>query len=112
MEGDSKEDFRLPSPGRAEHCSIQVKPDTPQSIHSSPQVDQDTMVLTGGEYTDFFGNYLTSSLVTEYSGISSGQVASRPLADLVTRRQDHACGSYTVAGEMVGWSSPNLVTLL
>ena len=104
MEGESKEDFRL-SHGREEHCSIQVRLDTPQSLHSSPQVDQDTMVLTGGIYPNF-------PKVTEYSGISSGQVTSRPLPDLVTGRYDHACGSYTVAGQMVGLSSPHLVITL
>ena len=45
MEGDSMEDFGL-SPGRKDHCSIQVRLGTPQSMHSSPQVDEDTMVLT------------------------------------------------------------------
>ena len=39
-------------------------------------------------------------------------MTSSPLPDLVTGRQDHACGSYTVAGEMVGWCSPYLVVTL
>ena len=106
MEGDSEEDFSL-SHQRYAHCSIQVRLDTPQSIHSSPQVDQDTLVLTGG-----FDYPNSLSLVTEYSGISSGQVTSRPLPDLLTGRRSHACGSYTVAGEMVGLSSPYLVVTL
>ena len=103
MEGDSKEDFSL-SPGRDSHCSIQVRLDTPQSTHSSPQEDQDTLVLTG--------DYSTLSLVTEYSGLSSGEVTSRPLPDLVTGRWYHACGSYAVAGHVVGLSSPYLVVTL
>ena len=93
MEGDSQEAFDI-SPGREDHCSIQVRLGTPQSIHSSHQVDEDTVVLTGGKDVH--------SLVTEYSGISSGQVTSRTLPDLLTGRYYHACGSYTLEGEMVG----------
>jgi len=78
MEGDSQEAFDI-SPGREDHCSIQV--------------DEDTVVLTGGKDVH--------SLVTEYSGISSGQVTSRTLPDLLTGRYYHACGSYTLEGEMV-----------
>ena len=63
------------------------------------------MVLTGGDAN--FGEKI--SLVTEYSGIASGQVTSRTLPDLVTSRSHHACSSYTVAGETVGLSSPYLV---
>ena len=70
-------------------------------------MNQDTLVLTGGQ--EFFSGI---SLVTVHSGLTSGQVTSRPLPDLVTGRFDHACGSYTVAGEMVGVLSPHLVVTL
>ena len=103
MGGHSQKDFSL-SPSRRDHCSIQVRLTAPQSVHSSPQVDEDTVVLTGGRDS--------RPLVTEYSGLSSGQVTSRPLADLVTGRYGQACGSYLLAGEMVGQSSPPLVVTL
>ena len=64
-------------------------------------MDLDNVILTGG--------YFTPSLVTEHHGISSGQVTSRQLAGLVGDRYGHACGSYTVADQMVGLSSSDLV---
>ena len=96
MDGDSKFDFSL-SPRREDHCSIQVRLDTPQSVLSPPQVDEDTVVLTGGLHT--------SARVTEHSGLASGQVTSTMLPFLRTDRNDHACGRYTLAGEMVCLSS-------
>ena len=74
-------------------------------VHTCPQVDQDTVVLTGGRDNP--------ALVTEYSGLASGQVTSKRLPGLVTGRWTHACGSYTDgAGQRVGLSPPGpLVTL-
>lgn len=72
-EGVSREGFTL-SPGRQGHCTVQVDPAT--------------VVVTGGRDTQ--------ALVTRYSGLEGEEVVARDLANLLTGRQDHACGSYMV----------------
>ena len=59
-------------PGRKDHCSVKIS--------------EDTLIINGGYHTWYN--------VTEYSGIG-GEVTSRQLPDLLTGRNDHACGHYT-----------------
>ena len=59
--------------------------------HCSIQISNASIVLTGGEDSLFS--------VTEISGLGSGggnEVTSRKLPDLISKRSDHACGSYWV----------------
>ena len=78
--GPSRESFPL-QPGRQDHCSIQVS--------------ADTIVLTGGLYTE--------SLVTELYGLGTGgEVTSRELPSLLHPRYIHICGAYTVDKTKVG----------
>jgi hypothetical protein len=78
--GPAPEGFPL-QPGRERHCSIQLS--------------ADTIVLTGGMNTE--------SLVTEHSGLGTGgEVTTRELPALLTPRDSHACGVYTVGGTQVG----------
>ena len=64
-------------------------------FHCSIQLSADTIVLTGGQYTE--------SLVTEHSGLGTGgEVTTRELPALLTPRFHHACGVYTVGGTQVG----------
>jgi hypothetical protein len=78
--GPSREGVLL-QPGRQQHCSIQLS--------------ANTIVLTGGVGTE--------SLVTEHSGLGTGgEVTTRELPALLTRRYSHACGVYTVGGTQVG----------
>ena len=74
VNGESVKGFRL-NPGRSEHCSVKVSPDT--------------LLILGGKRT--------WSLVSEYSGIG-GNVTSRELPSLRKGRRSHACGQY-MAGE-------------
>ena len=68
--GQSREGFSLQHQ-RSSHCSIQTSPNT--------------IVLTGGDYP-------SSSLVTEYSGLGAGEeVSSRDLPPLLHPRYGHAC---------------------
>ena len=77
--GESQESFAL-SPARDNHCSIQV--------------DESTIVLTGGKGEGY-------SLVTEYSGLEEEQPTVKQLPQLDVGREGHACGSYTVEEKQV-----------
>jgi len=74
QDNESLQSFPL-SPGRKNHCSIQVDPST--------------IVLTGGSKT--------TSTVTEISNLENEEVSSRDLPSLITGRRNHACGIYTRA---------------
>jgi len=74
QDNQSLQGFTL-SPGRKNHCSIQVNPST--------------IILTGGSQT--------TSTVTEISNLENDEVLSRDLPSLVTGRRNHACGAYTIA---------------
>ena len=63
--------------------------DVPRRNHCSIQISNASIVLTGGEDSLFS--------VTEISGLSSGdELVRRKLPDLISKRSDHACGSYWV----------------
>ena len=78
--GESRESFTL-SPTRDNHCSIQV--------------DESTIIITGGKGEGY-------SLATEYSGLDEEDTTvQQQLPDLNAGREGHACGSYTVAEKQV-----------
>jgi len=74
QDNESLQSFAL-SPGRKNHCSIQV--------------DSSTIVLTGGSRT--------TSTVTEISNVGNEEVSIGDLPSLITGRRNHACGIYTTA---------------
>ena len=87
--GDSRKSFALET-GRYYHCSIQVS-DT-------------TIVLTGGGTyeTGHWSMTDTLSLVTEYAGLGTeGSVVSKLLPSLLSKRAQHACGTYAIGSSQV-----------
>ena len=62
------------------------------AYHCSVKLNANTIVVSGGVKRE--------SLVREYSGIG-GQVRTRALPDMLTRRRNHACGQYTTGETQV-----------
>ena len=63
--------------------------ETGRQFHCSIQIDETSIVLTGGLGTE--------SLVTEHTELGDLEDAvSREIANLTTGRYYHACGMYTV----------------
>ena len=57
------------------------------SYHCSISLSPSSFILTGGDNTP--------NLVTEYSGLDTGEVTTTELPPLIHGRFDHACGTYT-----------------
>jgi len=74
QDNQTLQSFKL-SPGRKNHCSVEIDPST--------------IVLTGGSRT--------TSTVTEISNLGNDEVFTRDLPFLITGRRNHACGVYTTA---------------
>ena len=86
----------LPSDGGSSQVGFVL--DVPRRDHCSIQISNASIVLTGGEDSLFS--------VTEISGLGGGgnEVTSKKLPDLISKRSDHACGSYWVEENQVSQS--------